>query len=161
MENAFEDIIKRHVSVRKQPTPERKKHLKLGLERHGYEDTDFNSDDMEVSSDDETAILKHSPTVTDLKQGLFIVVRFLYEAGTKKECSKKFVAKLDTLNKKSYTVSCLRRYKESKNMFVFPDVADMNRVEFGQIISVLKTPSIKRGLHIFSDNVDLSLDKLC
>lgn len=114
-----------------------------------------NSDDEDLSSDDETSISKHPPTIADLNEGAYVVVRFQYNEGTKKECSKKFVAKIQKINKKSYIVSCLRQYKESKNVFVFPDVEDINILEFGQIASVLKTPTIRRGLHIFNASVNL------
>jgi hypothetical protein len=85
----------------------------------------------------------------------FVLVKFIYNEGTKKETEKKFVALILEINKteKKFTVDCLRNFKGIRNQFVFPNVRDICTINFEQIEFILSNPVIHRGKHIFDDDI--------
>ncbi|KAK9692529.1 hypothetical protein QE152_g35094 [Popillia japonica] len=101
-----------------------------------------------------------------LEKGNFVVARFTYDEGTKKETSKLYVSEILKCNKQTYDVSCLRPLVRNndtflnvgkhynKIVFIYPNVLDNNKIKKEQIVKVLPEPSIKRGKYFFNVNLD-------
>lgn len=69
----------------------------------------------------------------DISENMFVIVSFMYNEGTKRQCSKEFVAKILRIKKAEVVVSCLRMYKGRKNAFIFPSIEDISSVKLTQI----------------------------
>lgn len=70
-----------------------------------------------------------------------------------KKCENRFVATILKLKNKSIQVSCLRHYKERKQMFVFPSTLDISDINFKQIKCKLLQPEVNKGTHSFPKSV--------
>lgn len=129
-------------------------------------DIELSNDDMEIDSED-SSLCPDYETKTDLRLipieniddisvGGFVISEFIYNSKTKKETKKKFVSKIIVIStKKRITVKCLRPYKGQTNKFIYPDVPDETVVSLNQLKCLLPFPEIRRGMHIFPNNIEL------
>ncbi|KAI4468079.1 hypothetical protein MML48_2g00013046 [Holotrichia oblita] len=90
-------------------------------------------DDAKTIDDPMTDFKYQISKPCDIKKGCFVICSFIYDKGTKKEIEKCFVAKILEIKKSLIVISCTRQYKGKKNVFVFPDILDMQTVKFFQL----------------------------
>lgn len=99
--------------------------------------------------------IKKVPKKCDIFRNSFVLVKFVYNQGTKKETEKKFVAQVLEINKSenNFKVDCLRNFQGKKDQFVFPNMRDICVISFEQIEFILENPVICRGKHIFDSEI--------
>lgn len=128
-------------------------------EENAYAESENSFDDENIESETETEPTTFKITnICDISEGNFVVASFIYDKNTKKEVEKKFVGKILRLKKSTIEIKCMRQYKGKKNIFVFPDVEDVQLVKFAQLTHKLGTPSISRGLHNFQEDILQNLE---
>lgn len=123
------------------------------------EETDQDSENQTDSDDGshkklQTEILKKPVTsFNELRENMFIIVGLVYNRNSKKECVKKFLAKIISIDKNIINVSFLRNYRGKKNMFIFPPVTDLSQVQISDINFIVSQPIVCRGIHTFSGDL--------
>ncbi|KAF2892947.1 hypothetical protein ILUMI_13226 [Ignelater luminosus] len=55
----------------------------------------------------------------------FVILQFVYNKDTKIEFLKEFVAQMENISDDKIQLKCMRNYRESRNVFAFPDVTDV------------------------------------
>mgnify|MGYP005986207339 CR=1 FL=1 len=123
----------------------------------------FGDDKENQASTENTPENSFSPVQTsstiqpvDIHCNSFVCVKFTYTTKGKKETAKTFVAQITEMNesKNIYKVSCLRIYKEKRNVYIFPVVPDVVDIGLEQIVSLLPKPDIVRGRYIFDETLE-------
>lgn len=94
-----------------------------------------------------------------LKIGDWLVVSFIYSAGTTKEVNRKFIGRLSRQAPNgTYEASFVRPHSTKEFcgfIFKYPDVEDVTPFDFKQIIGTIRAPEkYKRGLLKFDINID-------
>ncbi|KAG5858271.1 hypothetical protein JTB14_028053 [Gonioctena quinquepunctata] len=113
------------------------------------DDPQYDSDHSSRSSvvnETEDDIMTPVETASDIHESDFVLTSFIYNAGTKKETRKLFVAQIMHMKKSCIEIKCLRTYNGKKCAFVFPDVES---VKMSQIKYRLCEPQETRGIFTF------------
>lgn len=116
------------------------------------------SDDSKIvsshcSSEDEmdTSISQLRNTGTTIDVGAFIVVKFVYNANSKKEKEKHFIGQVVTTEGEAISAKFMRKSSKTEEAYLFPRVDDIQDVAVGQILANVKPNKIVRGRHFFPD----------
>lgn len=105
------------------------------------------SDLQEVEEDHSKTQSKAS---TGIKENDFVVVVLTYDEGKKNEAKKEFIGKIVEKNNATFKISYMRNYKDSQEVFVFPNVEDVEEeVELHRIKRVVEAFSEVRGRYTF------------
>ncbi|CAG9771552.1 unnamed protein product [Ceutorhynchus assimilis] len=84
----------------------------------------------------------------EIKVGDFVIVKFIYNLGTKKEIGKNFVAEIVELD--NITAKFLRKFSKETATYIFPLVEDKQVIIFDQILAI-----------DCEDGTSINLDKVC
>lgn len=103
----------------------------------------------------EEVIPKKRRSVTEkveIEEGDFVIVG--YDVGQDLEM-RKYVAKVMKIIKKSGNVkiSCLRPYQARKDIYIFPQIEDIDEIPFSKIQKKLHTPDEFRSKYHFNCNI--------
>lgn len=74
-----------------------------------------------------------------------------YNEGSKKECNKSFIAKVEKLqiDDNKVLLKFMRNYKGSKNSFIFPVIEDLLAISISEIVKVITPVSVVREIYTF------------
>ncbi|KAG5871538.1 hypothetical protein JTB14_023962 [Gonioctena quinquepunctata] len=132
MVESFSNIMTELTRVNERPAITRKKKINvpsgksIGLadleEEADVISTSDHSSRSSVVDETEDDIMTPVETASDIHESDFILTSFIYNAGTKKETKKLFVAQIMHMKRSCIEIKCLRTYNGKKCAFVFPDV---------------------------------------
>lgn len=120
-------------------------------------DVHFTSDEelldlaQEGKQEESTPTGQHSVTMAELTKDTFVLVRLMYDVGTRKESAKHFIAQVldKDENQTKVKVKFLRRSSKNDSVFIFPDIDDENEVDIEVIVRKVTPYKIIRGRHFF------------
>lgn len=105
--------------------------------------------EMEVDIRPYGGINQSQPSAS-VKENEFVVVEFTYDKGKKYETKKEFIGKILEKNNATFKISYMRNYMGSQEVYVFPNVEDVEEeVELHRIKRVVAPFSEVRGRYIF------------
>ncbi|XP_050505300.1 uncharacterized protein LOC126883682 [Diabrotica virgifera virgifera] len=88
-----------------------------------------------------------------VKVGDFIIVKFIYNLGTKKQIKKNFVAEVVDLDI-NISAKFFRKSSKTTDTYIFPLVEDKQVIDFDQIVAIIKPSNIMRGRYVFPNISD-------
>ncbi|XP_068081988.1 uncharacterized protein [Anabrus simplex] len=108
------------------------------------------SDASELTiSEDEDEVASSQPFDGVVEKGNFIVAEFVYNEKTKRETRKVFIGEVVEVSGGLVTAKFLRKSTKVDNVYIFPDVEDVQCVNISQILKTVQPYQIVRGRHYF------------
>ncbi|PSN41414.1 hypothetical protein C0J52_16875 [Blattella germanica] len=88
----------------------------------------------------------------ELEEETFLVANYEYKKGNN-TCIRQFVGVATKIGAKDVDVMFLRQYNNSKQIFVFPPVADEDTIPKDKIAALLRPPKVEKGKFTFDKEV--------
>ncbi|KAG5899092.1 hypothetical protein JTB14_021595 [Gonioctena quinquepunctata] len=123
------------------PTTSTSKHI------NDPQDDSDHSSRSSVVDETEDDIMTPVETASDIHESDCVLTSFIYNAGTKKETKKLFLAQIMHMKKSCIEIKCLCTYNGKKCAFIFPDIEDL------QSVKMSCEPQETRGNFTFPQNV--------
>ncbi|PSN50657.1 hypothetical protein C0J52_09308 [Blattella germanica] len=162
---SFEDILK-DCRYKKATPAKRKKKLDIPagtsvLAHHlPQEEDEASLSDSSSSNTSITGATEMSAKATEtqddetieLEEETFLVANYEYKKGNN-TCIRQFVGVATKIGAKDVDVMFLRQYNNSKQIFVFPPVADEDTIPKDKIAALLRPPKVEKGKFTFDKEV--------
>lgn len=89
----------------------------------------------------------------DFPVSSFVVVKFIYDQGTKNSIEKQYVGQVIELQQSEISIKFMRKSSKTEDTFVFPMVDDIQDVSSDQILDQVEPIKISKGRHLFPKTI--------